>query len=619
VITPPKVNSCFDNSTTNPVCADNYFCAYHSSYADGGSNPNVIYADLPTLLALNDPKGCQYDKAAYDLGNNYSSAKVQAPNGAVTKTADVTLKALSHEFNESITDPNGDAWWATASGQEDGDECNFYNPTPDPANDGNPNAFTPTLGGSQSAGTLYNQLINGHKYYIQSEWSNAGLDCEMHPTSKALTAAFTAPSATVKGSAVSFDPTGSSAAAGYSSATWKWGDGTADTFHNLVAAGTLAPQKHTFSALGSYTVTLTLVDRYGNLTLVSHAVTVKATVPAAAFGSSPSDPTATSPVSFDGSASTDQGGTLSSYSWDFGDGSAGTGKTTSHAYAKAGTYTVTLTVGDGTDTATVSHTVTVHGAPVASFAASSASAASGTAISFDGSGSSEANGSIASYAWSFGDGSSGTGASTSHAYSKAGTYTVTLTVTDGFGATASTTRQVTVTGVPKAEIAIVEGRVIAGVPFAFDGSQSSDSGSTIASYSWSFGDGGTATGKSVSHTFGKTGTFPVILTVTDASGTTASITERMTVKAPSITKVKVRTGKKREQLKVSVSGPGTLKLGSKKTKIKAAKTVTLTVKLSRSQRHTLRSKGKLTVRYKLSFSPISGGQTSRKVTVKVKK
>jgi hypothetical protein len=111
----------------------------------------------------------------------------------------------------------------------------------------------------------------------------------------------------------------------------------------------------------------------------------------------------------------------------------------------------------------------------------------------------------------------------------------------------------------------------------------------------------------------------VTLTVTDASGSSATATQTVVVKAPSITKFHVKTGKKREQLKVSVSGPGTLKLGSKKTRIAKAKTVTLTVKLSRSQRHTLRSKGKLTVRYKLSFSPISGGQSSRTVTVKVKK
>jgi PKD repeat protein len=50
--------------------------------------------------------------------------------------------------------------------------------------------------------------------------------------------------------------------------------------------------------------------------------------------------------SFDGSGSTDANGTVATYAWSFGDGSAGSGKTISHTYARAGGYTVTLTVTD---------------------------------------------------------------------------------------------------------------------------------------------------------------------------------------------------------------------------------------------------------------------------------
>ena len=52
------------------------------------------------------------------------------------------------------------------------------------------------------------------------------------------------------------------------------------------------------------------------------------------------------PVAFDGGASFDIDGAITSYHWDFGDGATATGLTPSHAYASAGIYAVTLTVTD---------------------------------------------------------------------------------------------------------------------------------------------------------------------------------------------------------------------------------------------------------------------------------
>ncbi|MGH3370268.1 MAG: PKD domain-containing protein, partial [Nocardioidaceae bacterium] len=46
-----------------------------------------------------------------------------------------------------------------------------------------------------------------------------------------------------------------------------------------------------------------------------------------------------------------------------------------------------------------------------------------------------------------------------------------------------------------------------------DGSPSSDADGTIASYSWTFGDGGTATGRTASHTYAANGTYTIGLTV----------------------------------------------------------------------------------------------------------
>src|SRR5207247_7178867 len=59
--------------------------------------------------------------------------------------------------------------------------------------------------------------------------------------------------------------------------------------------------------------------------------------------------------------------------------------------------------------------------------------------------SSDPDGSISAYSWTFGDGATSTAQNPSHTYAAGGTYTVTLAVTDNQGATASTSKSVTVT------------------------------------------------------------------------------------------------------------------------------------------------------------------------------
>lgn len=64
---------------------------------------------------------------------------------------------------------------------------------------------------------------------------------------------------------------------------------------------------------------------------------------------------------------------------------------------------------------------------------------------------------------------------------------------------------------------------------SFDGTSSSDPDGTIATYSWTFGDGNTGTGATTSHTYLEIGTFTAFLTVTDNDGATATDSEIITV------------------------------------------------------------------------------------------
>ena len=155
-------------------------------------------------------------------------------------------------------------------------------------------------------------------------------------------------------------------------------------------------------------------------------------------------------ATLDGSASSDPDGIIVSYSWDFGDGTTGSGVKTTHIYNVVGVYTVTLTVRDNlgaTGTATTTVTVKENQKPVAN-AGSSRKIFAGRVVDFDGSGSSDPDGTITKYEWNFGDGSTGTGVGVSHSYSAKGTFTVTLTVTDNKGATGTASLTVKVEEFP---------------------------------------------------------------------------------------------------------------------------------------------------------------------------
>ena len=89
---------------------------------------------------------------------------------------------------------------------------------------------------------------------------------------------------------------------------------------------------------------------------------------------------------FDGSGSTDPGGSVSSWTWSFGDSTTATGQTTSHTYATSGSYPVTLTVTDAqgasaTDS-TQSATVVVPPTQTISFVGASASTQTASASTF---------------------------------------------------------------------------------------------------------------------------------------------------------------------------------------------------------------------------------------------
>lgn len=139
---------------------------------------------------------------------------------------------------------------------------------------------------------------------------------------------------------------------------------------------------------------------------------------------------------------------------------------------------------------------------------------------------------LTGYRWDFGDCSpAGDGPGPVHVYRFPGKYTVVLTVTDSNGQSASVQTQVFVTATDQPPTAaFFWASIDTSNPdrVFFDGGQSSDVDGQIARYSWDFGDGAVGTGIGPEHTYAKSGTYQVRLTVTDDGGLSASTCQLVT-------------------------------------------------------------------------------------------
>jgi len=154
-------------------------------------------------------------------------------------------------------------------------------------------------------------------------------------------------------------------------------------------------------------------------------------------------------------------------------------------------------------------------------------------IFFDASSSSDPDADIVSYLWQFGDGRTGTGRQTTHSYELAASYGVVLTVSDAFGTSVSTpVTQLSVTSSPGpvAQFTYSPTSPGLGTNVIFNAAASTaPAGRRITGYNWDLGDGTFVEGIAVQHKYTATGTFSVILQVTDDTGRTGVATQTLTV------------------------------------------------------------------------------------------
>jgi PKD repeat protein len=314
LLTPPHVESCFDPAgfECSAGVAEEFavYCAYHGN----------IHLPAGQLIYANDP---------YVTGN-LGCDDGEHPNG----TSDGALQGgLSHEHNESITDPEPNNAWTDfvtgrTTGYEIGDKCG--------GEPGTPIGFAPD-------GSVYNQVINGDKYWYQEEWSNQKHTCLQRLTfeGERPTARFT--SSPVGGNEIAFNAARSTAPGGVARYSWQFNDGGEPS---EPAETTTPTVTHNFSSTGSQTVALTVFASNGASIGTARTFEVGDEAPTASFSASGTSVTAGTEVSFNASASNDGDGSITEYEWNFGDGTSATGATATHTYATAGTFGATLTVTD---------------------------------------------------------------------------------------------------------------------------------------------------------------------------------------------------------------------------------------------------------------------------------
>ncbi|MEC3905735.1 PKD domain-containing protein [Tamlana sp. 2201CG12-4] len=310
--------------------------------------------------------------------------------------------------------------------------------------------------------------------------------------------------------------------------------------------------------VGTYNATLTATDIGGESGTANFTITVNPdptnTVPVADAGLDQVIVASSSQmVTFDGSGSSDPDGTVVAYKWDVPGVGTFNGISAS-AVLPVGATTVTLTVtdnGGAIHTDTVEVTIGTSGlpnrAPEANAGADkTVEDANGNGVedvTLNGASSSDPDGSI-TYSWAISGQSAATGVSPTVSLA-VGSHTITLTVTDNDGATSTDTVTITVDAGSVANTAPVANANVdqinntavrdgsdddGSADVVFDGTGSTDSDGTIASYSWDVPGVGTYTGANPTVSV-PVGNYTVTLTVTDDDGATHTDTMDLEVLA----------------------------------------------------------------------------------------
>lgn len=411
----------------------------------------------------------------------FAQARAQVPVANFSANNTSSCNPLVVQFTDLST--NSPTSWSWTLGN--GTSSTLQNPS---TTYSTPGTYTVTLVATNASGSNTKTITN----YITI----------LNSPSVAFSANDTTPACGFK--TVSFTDATNLGITGAATYYWDFGDGTSSASQNPT---------HNYTTPGTYSVSLTVTNSGGcSKTLVKTAYIKVLSIPVANFSASNTF-SCQPPVSTIFS-NTSTG--AASYIWNFGDGNSSTSTSPSHSYTIAGSYTVSLIAtssGGCKDTFVVPALVNT-GILKAQFTASAASICQNSSVTFT----NTTTPSTATASWNFGDGGSSTQTSPTHTFTTSGTFTVKLYSSYG-GCIDSTDTVITVA--PQPTLAFSGTPIQAcSVPITTNFSNTS-TGAT--SYTWKFGDGGSSTATSPTHTYNAMGNYDVTLIGTSSAGCVDSL------------------------------------------------------------------------------------------------
>jgi PKD repeat protein len=233
------------------------------------------------------------------------------------------------------------------------------------------------------------------------------------------------------------------------------------------------------------------------------------------------------PVSFTNTSS----GTITSYTWDFGDGNQSSASDPSNTYLSNGNFDVVLTATNAAGCEnSKTKPITIYSKPQTDFSIDLPPfSCAGSPSQFNDLTPPLTDSNITTWLWGFGDSGNGSSAlkNPTYTYSTAGDYQVSLSATTNFGCTASTQKQVTISTAPSVDFSN-------SIACLNQGTQFTDaSDPTAIAWLWSM-QNSTYTTKNPTHVFSASGSQPVVLTVTGNNNCVSQITKTVNVPIPAV-------------------------------------------------------------------------------------